>query len=258
MLGVFVFGAVLGAAGPSPAPLKTISHVRSSPFCTTLHENVGHAVAALIANKSAIADGKAMLLRMAQDRTYRANPGGVLDVDMVEIDRVVGAMVTNLRLTDAALDDLERIPAEPKTGDDKRLAAMRDALRAVEERQRIALNVFSGMYESYGSNELARKLNPLAPATRTEAQAPPNFSGEQGADMGAPVVLPPIKSGDASPASSSTPNATHAAVPVRDVGLAARTPFAHLFNSITADQIDEEALESQAAKTILQYTTECK
>ena len=258
MLGV-ILTALAAYPSPSPAPLKTITHVHSTPFCTALRENIGHAVAALITNKTVIGDGKSILLKMAKDQVSAGQPGMVLDIDMVRVDRVVGAMVKNLAATDAALNDLKRIPAVPKTDEERRLAAMRDQLRAVEKRQEFVLNVFSGMYESYSSNELMEKKDLMAGATGPDSAAPPDLSEHGGPDMGAPVVLPPLRSDAApSPPPGPAPNVTPTPIPVQYMGLTGNTSFAGIFNGITTDQLYEEALESQAAKTILQYTDECK
>lgn len=257
MLGVFL----LALAGPaaSPTPLKTISHIHASAFCTAIRENIGHAVGALIANKAAIGDGKSVLLQMAQDKISRTSPGLVLDVDMVKVDRVIGAMVKNLALTDAALNDLKHIPADPKTDDDLRLAQMRDQLRAVVDTQRRALDLFSGMYESYSSNELRGKGNPLASALVGETQPPENLSAKGGPDMGAPIVIPPSRSQNATiPSPDPSPRAAPTPVPQVYEGLAAYTPFARLFNTVTTYQLQEEPLESQAAQTILKYSQACK
>lgn len=249
---------MLGVLLLAVTPLKTISHVRSSPFCTAVRENIGHAIGSLLQNKPFIADGKSILLQMSYDKISRAAPGLVIDMDMVKVDRVVGGLVKNLDATDAQLNDLRRIPAVPQTEDDRHLAAMRDALRAVADRQRRMLDVFSGMYESYSSNELNGKKNPMSGATAPDTGAPPNLSEQGHADMGAPIVLPPIKSNDVQIAASAAPAATPTPIPVHNIGFFAETPFAHLFNAITTYQVQEEALESQAAKTILQYTGECK
>jgi hypothetical protein len=41
-------------------------------------------------------------------------------------------------------------------------------------------------------------------------------------------------------------------------GLAAYTPFARMFNTVTTYQLQEEPLEAQAAQSILKYSQECK
>jgi len=259
MLGVVL--AALASAAPSPTPLKTISHIHASPFCTAMRENIGHAVGALIANKAAIGDGKSVLLQMAHDKISRTSPGLVLDVDMVEVDRVIGAMVKNLALTDAALNDLKHIPAQPSSVDERRLAQMRDELRAIADTQRRTLDLFSGMYESYSSNELLGKGNPLKGAAGPDHQAPQNLSAKGGEDQGAPMVIPPSTSHGAqapSPPPSSAPNASPTPVPQMYEGLAAYTPFARMFNTVTTYQLQEEPLEAQAAQSILKYSQECK
>lgn len=254
MLGMLL---ALAAPQPSPTPLKTISHIHASPYCTAIRENIGPAVGALLANKPVIGEGKSMLLQMAQDSIHRSGP--VIDVDMVKVDRVVGAMVKNLAATDAALNDLKHIPATPKTGEERRLAAMRDQLRAVADAQRRALNVFSGMYESYSSNELLGKGNPLKGAVAA-GNGSAGTSAQDDSDTGTPIVVPPISStaGTASPTPLPAPQSAPAPIPQVDEGLAAFTPFAVLFNFVTTFQVQEEHLESQAARTIVSYSDECK
>ncbi|HET6896667.1 MAG TPA: hypothetical protein VFH72_14890 [Candidatus Baltobacteraceae bacterium] len=258
MLSVLVLAASVSAPQSSPPPLKTISHIHASPYCTAIRENIGPAVGALLANKPVIGEGKSMLLQMAQDSIHRSGP--VVDVDMVKVDRVVGAMVKNLAATDAALNDLKHIPATPKTDEERRLAAMRDELRAVADAQRSALNVFSGMFESYSSNELRGKGNPLKAAVAA-GNANTGTSAQDSSDTGTPIVVPPISSaaaGTASPTPLPAPQSAPAPIPQVDEGLAAFTPFAVLFNFVTTFQVQEEHLESQAARTIVSYSDECK
>lgn len=264
MLTVLVLFASASAPQPSPTPLKTISHIHASPFCTAIRENIGPAVGALLANKPVIGEGKSILLQMAQDKIHRWSPALVIDSDMVKVDRVIGAMVKNLAATDTALNDLKHIPATPKTDEERRLAAMRDQLRAVADIQRRALDVFSGMYESYSSNELRGKGNPLKAAVaagNANANANANVSAQGGPDMGASIVVPPISSkvpSVVSPTPLPSPQGAPTPVPQIDEGLAAYTPFAQLFNSVTTYQLQEEPLESQAARTIVSYSDECK
>ena len=96
-----VIQCMLGVLLLAVTPLKTISHVRSSPFCTAVRENIGHAVGSLLENKPVIADGKSILLEMSYDEVSRAAPGLVIDIDMVKVDRVVGGLVKNLDATDS-------------------------------------------------------------------------------------------------------------------------------------------------------------
>lgn len=253
MLGVLLLAVV--PTQPTPTPLKTISHIHASPFCTALRENIGHAVRSLIDNDVAVDSGKSMFLQMAQDRVYRANPALVLDTDMERMSSVITKMVDNLAAVDAALNDLKAIPNQPKSDDERRLAQMRDDLRAVADQQREALNVFSGTYYSYKSNELNEKKNPIAGAVA----ANPNSGAAPATDAVAPIVIPPIKSApvpvqSASPAPSPAPKSGS----LVDMGLAGYTPYAGLFNSLTTIQLREQPLESHAAQTILQYTDECK
>jgi len=258
MLGVLLL-AVVAQPQPSPTPLKTISHIHASPFCTALRENIGHTVKGLIENDVAVDSGKSIFLEMAQDRVHRWNAKMVIDADMQRMAPVITKMVDNLAAVDSALNDLRAIPNQPKTDDERRLAQMRDDLRAVADRQREALNVFSGAYYSYESNRLQQKSNPLAGAVEPGKSGSANGGGSDADTAPPPLVTPPIKSAPAPAQSASpAPSATPRSCSLVDLGLAGYTPYTGLFNSLTTIQLHEQPLESRAARTILQYTDECK
>lgn len=253
---LLLIGAFSAAPQSSPTPLKTISHIHASPFCTTMRQNIGHAMLGVMKNDAAIAQGKAMFLQLAQDTLARRS---AIDLDMERMSGVVGDMVNNLAATDAALNDLRAIPNDPKTDDDKRLAQMRDELRAVADRQREALNVFSGTYYSFKSNELMGAGNPLARAVAPTQSNSMSSASTSEADT--PIVVPTIKpaplpSASAAPLPSASPGTT---VDLGLVGYDARTQqAARLFNSLTTIQLHEQPLESRAAQTIIQYANDCK
>lgn len=262
MLGVLL--AALTTPEPSATPLKTISHAHASAFCTTMRENIRSAVGALLQNDVAVSQGKSIFLKMAHDQVstvrYRSDPQSsqfVIDLDMVQVDKTIGEMAKNLSTLDTALNDLKHIPEQPKSDDDRRLVEMRDALRAIADRQRQALNVFSGTYYSYSSNELLARTNPIAGALQ---------GGKAGASAGeasgnVPIAVPPSEARAAVQAASQvrpSPAASRSTVPVVDIGLAGGTPWAKLFNTITTYQLQEEPLESQAAQSIVKYADECK
>ncbi|HEY8314492.1 MAG TPA: hypothetical protein VIG51_10010 [Candidatus Baltobacteraceae bacterium] len=244
-------GKLVGAPGlEQPTQFKTITHVHSSPFCTTLRENIGPAIGALIQNNIAIGNGRALFLKMARDRYLSGAPGMALDMDMVPLDRLVGGMVKNLAATDAALDDSQRFPAQPGTQQERRLIEMRKELEAIADRQRQALNILSGTYYGYTSNELLQRGNDVTSAVDPHAKQPKE------APFLALVDIPPSKNISASTAATPAPLAT--IVPTIDIGLIGLTQYTALFNGLTTYQIREEPLESQATRTILESAAECK
>ena len=246
VLGAFSFGSL---PSPSPAPpLKTITTVRSSPLCTALRENIGPSIHGLIQNNVAIGKGKSLFLKMTKDLVSRYDAVPKMNVDMVQLDRVVAEMVHNLAAVNAALSDSARFIGKPATDDQRRFLEMRRQLQALAERQNEALNVFSGTYYDYSSNQL--QFNDDRAGLATLPIAMQNETSEMTA---APSPSPKPTSASI-PLRTPSPSGTPATI---DIGLAGGTTLNMLFNSITTYQVQEAPLESQAAKTILQTAAEC-
>ncbi len=73
---------------------------------------------------------------------------------MVQLNNLIGPMVQNLASTDAALDRILKLSALPRNDPDRRLEQMHLQLESIANEQRRMLNVFSGTYASFTSNEL--------------------------------------------------------------------------------------------------------
>jgi hypothetical protein len=249
MLGVLM--AALVTPQPSPSPLKTISSVRSSPFCTALRENVGHAVKALIENNVAIGQSKSVFLKMAHDELTSGDKQMVMDMDVQHLDPLIEQIVKNRDAALAQLSDAERFAAQPKSDDERRLERIRQQLRAVIDRQNDALNLLSGTFFSYNGNRLNGSGDGLAPGDGGSPVDDP--------DKDTPLILPASRPASTQQmpqlAGTPVPVATPATI---DLGLAGGTDAAALFNALTTYQITELRLENQAAQTILQSTAECR
>jgi hypothetical protein len=242
MLGVALASVIAFQPSPTPTPLKTIVHVRSSSFCTTLRQNIGHAVQALIQNNIVVDDTKTLFLKMARDKISSSNTGMVIDMDINQLNPKIGEIAQNLETAQALLNDTRRFPAQPQSEDDRRLAQMQKELRDIIDHQNQALNVLSGTYYSYNGNRLLGHGDglkaPIEPLKDT------------------PIVIPSANSSAfQEPQASPVPRATPETV---DLGLLGYTKFAQLFNNLTTYQWNEEALENRAAATILQSSDECK
>lgn len=255
MLGVLL--AALVAPQPSPSPLKTIIHLRSSPFCTTLREQVGHAVGALIQNNIAFDQSKSLFLKLARDKVSSADRTLAIDMDVNRLGPLIDQIVRNLYVSQALLNSARNFPLQPKNDDERRLVEMQNELRAVVANQNQALNILSGTYYSYNGNRLMGYGDGL------KEPVDPDSSQDTA------IVLPPIKPASntaqiskatpllsASPVPSASPFPT-GTPPSVDLGLVGLTKFAVLFNNLTTYQVNEEPLEAQAARTILQSTAEC-
>jgi hypothetical protein len=241
MLGVVL--AVVAASQPSPAPtpLKTITHVRSSSFCTTLRQNIGPTVQALIQNNIAVDETKTMFLKMARDKISSSNVSMVIDMDINGLNPMIGEIAQNLETAQALLNDTHRFPAQPQTADDRQLLQMQKELRTIIDHQSQALNILSGTYFSYNGNRL------LGHGDGLKAPIDPVKDN--------PIVIPPAN-GTAfqEPAAAPVPAATPRTV---DLGLLGFTKFAQIFNNLTTYQWNEESLENRAAALILQSSDEC-
>jgi hypothetical protein len=253
MLGALLASAIASQPSPSPPPLKTIIHVRSSAFCTTLRENVGHAVRALIQNNVAIDGTKSLFLKMARDKVSSANRIMSIDMDINHLGPMIDEIAQNLAAAQALLNDARHFPTQPRSEDERRLAQMQKQLRAIIDHQNQALNILSGTYYSYNGNRLMGHGDGL----KTPVDSPNDT----------PIVMPPTNAKDltnASPAPLPTASQLPAVSPLAaatpaslDLGLLGMTKFAALFNRLTTYQLNEEPLEAQAAATILQSSAEC-
>ncbi len=244
MLGVVVAVLVASQPSPAPSPLKTITHVRSSSFCTTLRQNVGRTVQALIQNNIAVDQTKTLFLKMARDNISGVNQGMVIDMDMNHLNPVIGEVAQNLETAQELLNDTHRFPTQPQTDDARRLLQIQHELRSIIDHQNQALNILSGTYYSYNGNRLLGHGDgmkaPIDPVKDT------------------PIVIPPANGSAFQEPARATPAPVPVATPPTvDLGLLGYTKFAQLFNNLTTYQWNEETLENHAAAIILQSSAEC-
>jgi hypothetical protein len=165
--------AVTLTAMPSPtaSPLRTILNESVSPFCTTLHQNIGHSMQALMANDAAIAASKPVLVAMSHDyispdiinQTGLGNLHGPalvnhdspqLHLDSERIQEIAGAITHNLQLIDQQLKDAH-FPQSAKTQDDRKLLEMRTQLEDIKAQQLQTLNVLEGLIDTQNMESVA-------------------------------------------------------------------------------------------------------
>lgn len=171
LLAAHVLGSTVSPS-PSPTPLKTIGHVRTSLLCTALGDNILHTIEGLQINDNMIDQGRVLLAKMAVDSvegTQVAPPtckgcprgGGSADhglqMDNVLLGQVVQLVAKNLAKVDTLLNDPKRFPAAPASDDQKMLASAKSSLQAVADSQRVALNILSGTMETTALQMLLAK-----------------------------------------------------------------------------------------------------
>lgn len=192
----------------SPAPLKEIIRVQSTPFCTAYRENIFGATKGLMLDDGLFDQG----VRLMGDPAHDA-------MDQYRLGLTVYKIAQNLTRVYALLSDPVRFPKTGNKDEDNDLALMRARLVAVADAQERSLNVLSGTYESNELNDLLQRKNPLAgergphvswlpPAMRSDSNQPrqtalPKAAGAelesgptsvaQAESLVAPAVVPAIQ-----------------------------------------------------------------
>jgi hypothetical protein len=149
-----VVGALLFAVTippvPSAAPLKTISHARTSPFCTIFNNTIRHSVEGLLTNDALLARGSVLLRQTGHDISVGFDAHMQLDVNRMEI--VEDEIVHNLELIDRLLSSL---PPADSTNQDGRIAEhMKAQLQSAAMQQNLELNSISGTIGQLGLDDL--------------------------------------------------------------------------------------------------------
>jgi hypothetical protein len=119
---------------PSPAALKVIGSVRSTPFCTELHEIIGPAIVSVLANDDLIASSKPAFATLYHDDILAGSEARA-HFDLYRLEKLETPIIANVKRVDTLLE------GKP---DDPKLQAIRAKLQAVAVQQKASLNVISG------------------------------------------------------------------------------------------------------------------
>lgn len=207
---VLALAGVTGAPQPSPTPLKTITNVHSTPFCTAFGDNIRHGVEGVLVNDDLFKRTEPVFLKAAHDMVaggpmessfnsmHAARPSGdnaSVVLDMARIQEIDGAIVKNLQKIDALLNDPTRFPKDPKTPEERQLVDLRAQLLRVAKEQNDELNILSGTSEQYMFDTLYNRDVSLGGALSANGKALPDAGTLNGGplktkgDAGNPVLL---------------------------------------------------------------------
>ncbi len=141
------------ATAPSPAatPLKTITHIRSSPLCTGLRRAIGPAVGKVLQNDGYIARSRPMFQDFVANSTLGSKSGQ--DMDVMHMESLIGPLVQNTQAIERYLND-PILKRRPLTDTDKQLIEMRQHLLAVLNQQKQTLDLISGFVDTQQMGEL--------------------------------------------------------------------------------------------------------
>ena len=221
---------------PSPTP-PIIARVTSRPLCSALRSQAGPAIAGLILNDKLTQSAVPVLNRFYNDR---ANKSARADFDITAMRDVASRMAHNIETIDAILATLPTpAPSAVPGADDVKVAAIRKQLNDVEDAQRGAINVISGLAETQAMADLQNRPNGLmgADGPTGAAAATPLPDGWAG--------LPPT------PTNANDPRVL---MQGNTVGANAETPYVQALGARAAIVTQREEVVSS---TLLRAAKEC-
>jgi hypothetical protein len=149
LLGALIF-AITATPVPSATPLKTILHVRTSPFCTIFNDTIRHSVEGILTNDALLARGSVLLRETGHDLSVGFDAHTQLDMNRMEI--VQDQILHNLDLIDKLLNSLPE--ADSSTIDGRLTEQMKVQLQAAARQQNLELNSISGTIGQIQLDEL--------------------------------------------------------------------------------------------------------
>lgn len=215
MLG-FILAAV-AAGGPSPAPsatpLKVIVDIRSSALCTSLRQNIGPALAAIMSDDQAVAASKPLLIQMSRDyiSPETINQAGLgnlhgpastdhssakMELDTSHLEELIGVLAHNLQMIDAALADSKRFPAVANTDADHKLLEIKAQLQDVAKQQRQALDVLNGLVDTRRMEEAANRGDDVINLFGLNESKNSKISGSNSQFDAGPLGTTPVNAND--------------------------------------------------------------
>ena len=230
---------------PQPSPLKQIIEVKARALCTTMGKNVQVALVGLMKNDEDIEAGRKAFEKLAWDQAQGSN---AIAMDRLNIKNVVNAMVHNLVAIDQVLDDPSRFPANPGSADERSADQVKAALQAVEDQQKVQLNILNGTVETDELSEMRHGYPEFNPnVNRPNQSSVPTASPAAITNAGV----------------QTQPNAAATAVPQtfasnQDLGVAATSPGATFARAIERGENNGTMLESEASAIIVPIAQECR
>jgi hypothetical protein len=242
VLAATVVASPVSSPPPAPQPaLKVIGSVRSTPFCTQLHEMIGPAIVSVLANDDLIASSKPAFATLYHDDIL-ARSEARAHFDVYRLEKLETPIIANIKRVDALLD---RKPDDPK------LQAMRAQLQAVAAQQKESLNVISGFVATEQMGELQLAGPPENWAGVFGAKPQP--AKRPGPNLAAPPVAKNLFAAGVQGANIGVKE------PRYDANSAGPTydPFMPLVTQIEEQRAAAQTAESAAAKLVADALQQC-
>lgn len=247
ILSSYLLAATVASAAATPPP--TITRVKSSPYCTALRENVGHALPGFDMNDKLIGMALPAIAKLSHDTVIGAHVASAnseedqvrpsVRLDYSRMESIGGALTHNLDVLDKIIGD-QRFKAGAAGPDGADLSRMQQQLRAVEKAQRTALNVLMAMSDTGQLAELKGMKNPLSSMLGP--------SGKGGADS----------SFATGPLGTSPNEGFNAQKALEDEHFITEGPYGGVYRALREVQAEMPTLESELAKTVITGAQSCR
>lgn len=254
MLGVLIMAAAVSPQ-PSPSPLKTITHVHSSPFCTAFTENIKHGVEGVLLNDTLFKRTEPVFLKAAHDMVMggqlvssfnsmhaaHADPDNAsVHLDMARLQEIGTAVAHNLETINKLLNDGTRFPKQPATLEDKQLAQLRAQVLALAKQQNDELNVLSGTTDQYMFDTLYNTDVTAGGALSANGKALPSAGNFAGGPLG----------------TSDPSRLMNPVLNQNDVFMS--SAMGQMYRIFVTREAAEQAMEPVVAQTLVEASAGCK
>lgn len=245
-LALVLAAAVVAAPVPSPSPaplpaLKVIGSVRSTPFCTELHEIIGPAIVSVLANDDLIASSRPAFATLYHDDILTGSEARA-HFDLYRLEKLETPIIANVKHVDALL---ERKPDDPK------LQAIRAKLQAVAVQQKASLNVISGFV---ATEQLGEMQGAGPPSNWTNTFILGNAQSSQPAPVS--NLAPAASNVFAAGVHNRNPGSRDPAYDASTVG-PTYNPFAPVTSQIEQQRAAARSAEADAAKLVTDALQQC-
>ena len=244
--------AVVQAAVPQPSPtppLQTITHVRSTPFCTAFTQNIRYSVQGVLMNDDLFKRTEPVFLKAAHDMVNGGvtgfgdgvagnTEGSAMILDVNRLQQFDGSIAHNLEVIDKVLNDPARFPKQPTTSEDLQLVGLRAQLLAIAKKQNDVLNLISGTTEQYMFDSLYNDDISMRGALSADGKALPNAGTLSGG---------PLPGKD----KNANPMLIH-----NDIFMG--TTMGRLYQEMAIARAQESGMEQPFADALVQASVQCK
>jgi hypothetical protein len=249
-----VMAAALATPAPAATPPKTIIHLKVSPLCTGLRQNIGPAIGKVLQNDKTIAQSRPLLRGYVK---AAATNSASKDLQVARVERLITPLVNNTAAIEKLLNDPFVFPRFPISESDRKLLEIRAYLQQVVAQQKRALDVISGFVDTEQLGQMQQAGMDALKLTNTREI--PNAQGGSGPSSaqaaGAAPTPPPSEILNAGVRSTPQQLADPA---LQDTGLTVgHNPLDVFEQAIASYQQQLQASEGQAALLVVKALPLC-